>query len=130
MSLFKPGQEVWDLLRGKGEVVEARSDNVVVNFTDRGRICYTPDGRISDRFNRSLYFSKPEVIAATEPPFIPKMRRGQVVCITKLSAPYKLVKAVEIVAESENLFTFMLEGVQLQRKKSDYMIFMVGDKIY
>lgn len=82
---FKVGQTVWCLLYGKGEVVEI--DNigtdypVEVCFENTGESeFYTRDGKYYTVANRTLFHSEPQVIAATEPVFEPKLV-GKVVAV-------------------------------------------------
>lgn len=72
---FKTGDIVWCILYGKGRVghVLDREDYtypVEVMFDNGDIIWYTSDGKYDEDGKRTLFFSRPEVIAATKRPFI------------------------------------------------------------
>lgn len=79
---FKVGQTVWDVVYGKGEVVNVLQTvlkyPVVVKFLD-GLRAYTEDGKPDKEFGRTLFFSEPKIIAETKPAFVPTFKNGDVV---------------------------------------------------
>ena len=80
--MFKVGQEVWCLLFGKGEVIHVRDygDFPVEVKYPNGKICeYTERGELFKTSSRSLFFSKPKVQAAEEPPFISEIEEKTVI---------------------------------------------------
>ena len=80
--MWKVGQEVWCVLRGKGKVIRVDEDGVLVQFgTIYNQIRYDLQGRIGSNFNRSLFFSEPKVEGATKPPFEPTLKKGDRVII-------------------------------------------------
>lgn len=78
---FKVGQTVWDVVYGKGEVVNILQTGlkypVVVKFVD-GKRHFTEDGKSDENYVRTLFFSEPKIIAETEPPFVPTVKKGDV----------------------------------------------------
>lgn len=76
--LFKEGQVVWDVVYGKGvvvEIVERSTYPVVVRFSDE-TMAYTVDGKAYETYGRTLFFSEPKIEAATEPMFQPVLKEG------------------------------------------------------
>lgn len=77
-TLFKVGQVVWDVVYGKGVVVdilENHSYPVVVEF-EEGVVSCTNDGKAYETHGRTLFFSEPKIEAATEPMFQPVLKEG------------------------------------------------------
>ena len=83
--LFKEGQVVWDVVYGKGRVVEIAEYSiypVVVQFSDE-TMAYSEDGKTYETHGRTLFFSEPKIEAATEPVFEPTLKKGDVVIISR-----------------------------------------------
>jgi len=83
---FKVGQTVWCLLYGKGKVVEINDKKtfpVQVAFDSGASDAYSKLGQVIPGANRTLFHSEPQVIAATEPVFEPKLV-GKVVLVKNL----------------------------------------------
>ena len=87
---WEVGQEVFCLLRGKGVVHQIYntgmdwSEGVDVYFMNHGIIRYKFDGTIGTGFNRSLFFSEPQITAELFPPkkpFVPGLKKGDIVFI-------------------------------------------------
>ena len=82
---FKVGQTVWDVVYGKGEVVNILQTGlkypVVVEFVD-GKRLFTEDGKLDENYARTLFFSEPKIIAETKPTFAPTFKKGDVVIIS------------------------------------------------
>ena len=78
---FKVGQTVWDVVYGKGEVVNILQNvlkyPVVVKFVD-GKRHFTKDGKSDEEFARTLFFSEPKIIAETKPAFVPTFKKEDV----------------------------------------------------
>lgn len=81
------GQVVWDVVYGKGEVVNVLQNvlkyPVVVKFVD-GKRHFTEDGKTDKEFARTLFFSEPKIIAETKPPkkpFIPVFKQGDTIVV-------------------------------------------------
>ena len=84
------GQEVFCLLRGKGVVHQIYNtgmdwgEGVDVCFMNHGIIRFKFDGTISRGFNRSLFFSEPQIIAEKLPPkkpFVPVFEEGDKIIV-------------------------------------------------
>lgn len=110
---WEVGQEVFCLLRGKGVVHQIYntgvywSEGVDVCFMNHGIIRYKFDGTISTGFNRSLFFSEPEIIAEKFPPkkpFTPVFYKGDTLVAKKKDGKNTVVfyvdKETEISVES------------------------------
>lgn len=71
---FRVGDVVWCLLHGKGEVTYVRHPVVTypvdVCFENGDTFWYTQDGRYSEEFNRTLFFSEPKIEASVTRPFV------------------------------------------------------------
>lgn len=81
--LFKVGQVVWDVVYGKGVVVEISEYSaypVVAQFSDE-TMAYTVDGKTYETHGRTLFFSEPKIEAATEPVFEPVLKKGDLVMV-------------------------------------------------
>ena len=82
------GQEVFCLLRGKGVVTEfdsgCKAYPVRVDFESGHIGWYTYEGKEEFNYNRSLFFSDPQIIADKLPPkkpFVPILKRGDTVVV-------------------------------------------------
>lgn len=79
-SNFKVGQTVYCVLFGEGvveEIVDGATFPVYVNFGGQNTSrSYTEDGKYQTNYNRTLFFTKPEVQGATEPVFEPQLKGG------------------------------------------------------
>lgn len=107
---FRVGQTVWCLLYGKGEVTDATdwdrdSYPIKVCFEKTGEsLFYTQDGEYYIGANRTLFFSEPEVIAAIEPVFEPKLE-GKNVIVCTLDKVCPIYKGV-VFQETEDVVKF------------------------
>ena len=85
---FRVGDVVWCLLHGKGDVIHIESSEqttypVEICFDEGDSIWYTRDGRYSEAFNRTLFFSEPKVEASVVRPFVPVLEGKHVVVETE-----------------------------------------------
>ena len=84
-TVFKKGQVVYCALRGKGVVKYVSNDQqlniypVMVEFDDAEDTSYTFDGKVLTPYPRTLFFSPPEIVGDTEPPFEPTLDGKHVV---------------------------------------------------
>ena len=85
---WETGQEVWCLLRGKGVVTAFDSYGKVypvrVDFETGSTDWYTSEGKEESNYNRSLFFSDPQIIADKLPPkkpFIPVLKKGDAIVV-------------------------------------------------
>lgn len=110
---WEVGQEVWCLIRGKGVVRQIYntgmdwSKGVDVYFINHGIIRFKFDGTTGIGFNRSLFFSEPQIIAEKLPPkkpFVPVFKQGETVVAKKKDGKNTVVfyvdKETEISVES------------------------------
>ena len=98
---FRVGDTVWCLMRGKGKVVmvltarELQHCPVVVDFPKTvnpvtgeeysNRHSYSKDGKWSQDFNRTLFFSEPKIEASVTRPFVPTLIGKDVLAVLKTS---------------------------------------------
>ena len=124
--LFKEGQVVWDVVYGKGVVVDVAEYStypVIARFYDE-TMAYTEDGRTFETHGRTLYFSEPKIEAATEPLFEPILKAGMVVVALdkETSRFYPMV-----VREETEEHVTSVHGVVFEKKRNDFL--RVGEKI-
>lgn len=126
--LFKEGQVVWDVVYGKGVVVEIAdysSYPVIANFSDE-TMAYTEDGRTYESHGRTLFFSEPKIEAATEPLFEPTLKKGDVVVLSDRDADH----IANVVAEdADNIYYDTADGVVAHVEKNSVHVFRLGEKI-
>ena len=127
--LFKEGQVVWDLLKGKGVVKTSyhyvQSYPVKVVFEDGDYDYYTDDGKLEPEDKcRRLFFSEPKIEAATEPLFEPTLKAGMIVVALdkETSRFYPMV-----VREETEEHVTSVHGVVFEKKRNDFL--RVGEKI-
>lgn len=126
--LFKKGQVVWDVVYGKGTVVEIAEYSiypVVVQFSDE-TMAYSEDGKTYETHGRTLFFSEPKIEAATEPVFEPVLKEGDtVVAIDVTVAHYSPL--VLTVTEEDEYFVKTEECGVMGKRRWDF--YRLGDKI-
>lgn len=128
------GQEVFCLLRGKGVVTEFDSDDKVysvrVDFETGNTDWYTSEGKEESNYNRSLFFSAPQIIADKLPPkkpFIPSFKRGdQLLIIGNIAYPGGQV--FPVYNELEDKFIVSEAGMFFM-KKDIRSVQLLGDKV-
>lgn len=128
--LFKEGQVVWDVVYGKGKVVEIAEYSiypVVVQFSDE-TMAYSEDGKTYETHGRTLFFSEPKIEAATEPLFEPTLKEGdKVVCIDKNIEFSSGPTAVLTVIEEDEKFVETSEYGLMGKHRWDF--YRLGEKI-
>ncbi len=84
---FRVGDVVWCLLHGKGEVTyihhHVTTYPVEVYFEGGDTFLYTQDGRYSEEFTRTLFFSEPKIEASVVRPFVPVLEGKHVIVETE-----------------------------------------------
>ena len=73
---FRVGDVVWDLVFGKGSVCkisEMAYYSIKVEFENGFEKSFTPDGKIHEESNRTLFFSEPKIEASVTRPFVPTL---------------------------------------------------------
>ena len=79
---FRVGDVVWDVLFGKGSVYkisEMAGYSIKVEFENGFGKSFTPDGKIHEEANRTLFFSEPKIEASVTRPFVPTLVGKRVV---------------------------------------------------
>ncbi len=127
--MFEVGQEVWDILRGKGEVQSVdRRAPLVYFFKTKAHVWYQADGRISPMFNRSLFFSEPEIDALTKPRFIPKLKKGDHIVIKH--SDDRVPNHPWTIKVKEDRETVVLSDSGSLYNKKEYDFYKIGEMIY
>ena len=83
---FRVGDVVWDVVFGKGSVYkisEMADYSIKVKFENRFERSFTPDGKIHEVSNRTLFFSEPKIEASVTRPFVPTLVGKRVVVVPK-----------------------------------------------
>lgn len=125
--MFKVGQTVWCLLRGKGKICEVNEleEEVLVEF-ETGRILwYLDSGKITYETNRTLFFSEPKIIADEVPKFEPTLQKGDKIVVSSLVGGTFAIVA-EVVQECEDY----VETAGTYFYKDRFLFFRVGDQIF
>lgn len=140
--MWKVGQTVWDSVLGEGLVVEYTPNGY--GFPVRARFAvaagetytrqYTEDGRGNRNWNRSLFFSEPKVEGATEPPFVPLLKKGdKVITIHKEhpghSSGGKVATFGTVHQEFEKNVVLSNNGL-VSFNKEHYLIYKIGEQVY
>ena len=126
--LFKEGQVVWDVVYGKGVVVdilENHSYPVVVEF-EEGVVSYTNDGRTYKTHGRTLFFSEPKIEAATEPVFEPVLKKGDLIVAIDVTRIPCSSCVLTVVSEDEHFVKTEEYGV-MSKERWDF--YRLGEKI-
>ena len=79
---FRVGDVVWDVMFGKGSVYkisEMAYYSIKVEFENGFGRSFTPDGKIHEESNRTLFFSEPKIEASVTRPFVPTLVGKRVV---------------------------------------------------
>ena len=130
---FKAGQTVWDVVYGKGEVVNVLQNvlkyPVVVKFVDGNRH-FTEDGKSDEEFARTLFFSEPKIIAETKPTFVPTLQVGTPIILTYIGVRTQMIPAW-VTKETEDSVTVVTTTDSVNRvfSKKEWNIYSVGEKI-
>ena len=133
--MFEVGQEVWDVIFGKGEVVTVADDNytdfpVIVRFENDGREeSYTKEGKLF-YCKRTLFFSEPVVTAELFPPkkkFKPVLEPGQLV--VKMDNFTGKVGLVRVIEENEVSVRCLHHGCVQDVNKKMFGFYCVGEEV-
>lgn len=130
-TLFKEGQVVWDVVYGKGVVVdilENHSYPVVVEF-EEGVVSYTNDGRTCKTHGRTLFFSEPKIEAATEPLFEPVLKKGQPVILTRLGLDVQMLTGWVHEEHQKDIEIRTANDLYITYSKDKWAVHYVGEKI-
>lgn len=109
---FRVGDVVWDVVFGKGSVYkiyEMADCSIKVEFENGFEKCFTPDGKIHEEANRTLFFSEPKIEASVTRPFVPTLVGKRVV--VKEVARYDVCLKIEF----EDQETFGGEGYHFRK---------------
>ena len=103
---FRVGDDEWDVVFGKGSVYrisEMDYYSIKVEFENGFEKSFTPDGKIHEESNRTLFFSEPKVEASVTRPFVPTLV-GKRVVVQYCDGAWH--KPVVVTAETEEeIFT-------------------------
>lgn len=126
---WEVGQKVFCLLRGKGVVTEFDSDDKVypvrVDFETGNTDWYTSEGKEESNYNRSLFFSDPQIVADKLPPkkpFVPVLKKGDVVVAEYADKVFK------IIVEQEDEYTIR-DSQGIRYTKEGCIFYKVGGKV-
>lgn len=100
---FRVGDVVWDVVFGKGSVhkiSEMAYYSIKVEFENGFEKSFTPDGKIHEESNRTLFFSEPKIEASVTRPFVPTLVGKRVVVRQK--GCYDVV--LNITFETQDVF--------------------------
>ena len=132
---WEVGQEVWDIILGKGEVVAVEDDNytdfpVIVRFENDGREeSYTKEGKLF-YCQRTLFFSEPVITAELSPPkkkFKPVLEHGQtVVIMDEMTGKAALALVID---ETEFSVRYLHYGCIHVADKKMFVFYSVGEEI-
>ena len=129
-SPFKVGQTVWDVLYGKGKVVEINvgEEYPVVALFEKAQevMSYRYDGKMCDAYARTLFFSEPKIIADEKPKFTPVLEYGDVLLAVGKCEDTKGTEEM-LVVYSEDETSIEVSG--LCYVKDDWDFYRVGEKV-
>lgn len=129
---FKVGQTVWDVVYGKGEVVNILQTGlkypVVVEFVD-GKRLFTEDGKLDENYARTLFFSEPKIIAETKPAFVPTLQAGTPVILAKCEVTSQMIPAWVIKETEDSVTVETTDSVNMVFYKKEWNVYSVGEKI-
>ena len=104
---FRVGDVVWDVVFGKGSVYKISEMvyySIKVKFENGFEKSFTPDGKIHEEANRTLFFSEPKIEASVTRPFVPTLV-GKMVVVQYDDGDW-LAHPVVVTAETEEqIFT-------------------------
>ena len=129
---FRVGQTVWDVVYGKGKVVNILQNvlkyPVVVKFVDVKRH-FTEDGKLDEQYARTLFFSEPKVIAETKPMFIPTLEPGTPIILSESSVKSQMISAWVIDESEDSIIATTKDCGTCQFLKEKWNVYPVGEKI-
>ena len=133
---WEVGQEVWDIIFGKGEVVAVEEEiypdfPVTVRFeSGKDEESYTKEGKFFCDCKRSLFFSEPVVTAELSPPkkkFKPVLEHGQtVVIMDEMTGKAALALVID---ETEFSVRCLHRGCIHVADKKMFVFYSVGEEI-
>lgn len=133
---WEVGQEVWDLIFGKGEVISVEEDNctdfpIRVRFeSGRGVERFTKEGEYFTDCKRSLFFSEPVVTAELSPPkkkFKPVLEPGESVVI--MNSNTGKAELALVIEENEFSVRYLHHGCIHVADKKMFYFYGVGEEI-
>ncbi len=105
---FRVGDVVWDVVFGKGSVYKISEMvyySIKVEFENGFEKSFTPDGKIHEESNRTLFFSEPKIEASVTRPFVPTLV-GKRVVVRYFDETWTRHPVVVVTAETEEkIFT-------------------------
>lgn len=133
---WEAGQEVWDVIFGKGVVVTVEEEiypdfPVTVRFEIAGQEeSYTKEGKLFRDCKRSLFFSEPVVAADLSPPkkkFKPILEPGELVVI--MDKTTEQVDLARVIEENEFSVRCLHHGCIHVANKKMFGFYGVGEEI-
>lgn len=126
---FKVGQTVWDVVYGKGEVVNILHTGlkypVAVKFVD-GKRFFTEDGKLDEYYARTLFFSEPKIIAETKPLFEPTLKKGDKIIVVSKQYPWSVKHVIAVERETED---GVVNDANSWLSKESWDFYRLGEKI-
>ena len=129
---WEVGQEVWDVVLGKGKVSRVlekqRMYPVRVIFCNDLVESYDLHGKKSDKCNRSLFFSEPVITAERFPqkkPFTPTLKNGEKVVLD--TGDRSFIATIKEEKEDEVLIERQVSGIRYP--KNCIKIYKLGEEV-
>ena len=104
---FRVGDVVWDVVFGKGSVYKISEMvyySIKVKFENGFEKSFTPDGKIHEESNRTLFFSEPKIEASVTRPFVPTLV-GKKVVVRYFDETWTRHPVVVTAETEEEIFT-------------------------
>lgn len=127
---WEVGQEVWCLLRGKGQVNQVGDSTISVWFDKFGAWGYSKDGgfAVDSQYPRTLFFSEPKIEAELFPPkkpFTPTLKKGDTVVVKHVTFKEAYVLTVDYEEEDAVWFNNENDGYL----KKSWNFHKIGEEI-
>lgn len=136
---FKEGDTVWCLMRGKGKVVMVLTARdfqhcpIVVDFPKTvnpttgeeytNRYSYSKDGKWSQDYNRTLFFSEPKIEASVTRPFVPTLVGKRVIVRQKGCHDFMIhITYEDCDMFGDKLYTFEKNCVEVYEVSSENLL--------
>ena len=129
-SPFKVGQTVWDVLYGEGKIIEINVGDeypVVVSFVKAQEVMsYRYNGKMHNDYARTLFFSKPKIIADEKPKFTPVLEYGDVLIAVGNDGDVKGLVEMDVVHSEDETH---IECSEFSYMKESWDFYRIGEKV-